>query len=205
MPDKRPGAEKREALTAKQERFVEEYPVDWNATKAAMRAGYSEKTAYSIGHENLGKPHIAEAIAARMTALSERAGITTERVLAELARIGFSDVRKLFDDDGRLRHVTMLDDDSAACISAIEVETKRVRRDGEDKDALEAEGTLKIKLWDKKGALVDIGKHLGMFKDQVEHSGPNGGPIQVDDISNTEAARRIAFMLSAADRRATKH
>ena len=51
------------SLTAKQEAFISEYLVDLNATQAAIRAGYSEKTAYSIGHENLSKPEIADSIA----------------------------------------------------------------------------------------------------------------------------------------------
>ncbi len=51
-------------MSVKQQRFVEEYLVDHNATQAAIRAGYSPKTAYSIGHENLKKPEIAAAIAA---------------------------------------------------------------------------------------------------------------------------------------------
>ena len=71
-------------LTAKQERFVDEYLIDLNATQAAIRAGYSEKTAHSIGHELLGKPHIQEAIAARKAARAERVQVDADWILERL-------------------------------------------------------------------------------------------------------------------------
>jgi len=77
-------------LTAKQERFIEEYLIDNNATQAAIRAEYSEKTAYSIGQENLKKPEIAEAIAERRKTLSEKTQLTIEGLdnyILEMARM----------------------------------------------------------------------------------------------------------------------
>ncbi len=79
-------------MTAKQQLFVDEYLIDLNATQAAIRAGYSEKTAQAIGAENLTKPLVAEAIAEALQARSERTEITQDRVLAELAAIGFADM-----------------------------------------------------------------------------------------------------------------
>ena len=79
-----------ERLTAKQDRFVEEYLVDLNATQAALRAGYSEKTARSIGAENLSKPDIEKAIADALEARRLRTEITQDRVLEELAAIAFA-------------------------------------------------------------------------------------------------------------------
>lgn len=67
-------------LTAKQAAFVREYLVDRNATQAAIRAGYSQDTAYSIGHENLNKPEIKNAIAAEEGRLQERADMNVARV-----------------------------------------------------------------------------------------------------------------------------
>ena len=72
------------ALTAKQQRFVEEYLIDLNATQAAIRAGYSEKTAYSIGQENLKKPEIADEIEKRQEKIGEDNGITVEWLLGEM-------------------------------------------------------------------------------------------------------------------------
>jgi len=78
-------------LTPKQERFVQEYLVDLNATAAAKRAGYSEKAAYSIGQENLKKPEIQSAIQTAMDLIGKRTGITQERVLQELEIVAFAD------------------------------------------------------------------------------------------------------------------
>lgn len=159
-------------LTDKQQRFVEEYLVDLNATQAAIRAGYSAKTAYAIGHENLSKPEIADAIAAAQTTRSERTEITQDMVLRELAKIGFGDIRKMFTETGSLKPVNELDDDAAACLSSIEITTRKARG-GEDD---ELEEVAKVRLWDKRAALVDIGKHLGMFKDKLEITGQLGMP-----------------------------
>lgn len=82
-------------LTDKQQRFVEEYLVDLNATQAAIRAGYSEDTARQIGAENLSKPDIADAIAAAMAERSKRVQVTADEVLRELVDVAFSDVNEL--------------------------------------------------------------------------------------------------------------
>lgn len=206
------------ALTAKQAAFVQEYLIDLNATQAAIRAGYSKKRADAIGYENLRKPEIAEAITAAMQEREQRTQITQDMVLKELAKIGFSDIRRAVrwssepiqsNDEpetelepqphgGALRrdrvpHINVvalvdsdcLDDDTAAAIAEISQ-----GRDG-----------MKVKLHDKKGALVDIGRHLGMFKDRVEHSGPNGGPIETVSLS-PEQAERIAreFLIARKQR-----
>lgn len=90
-------------ITPKQQRFVEEYLVDLNATQAAIRAGYSRKTARQIGEQNLSKLDIQSAITKAREKRSERTQITVDRVLEEIARIGMGDVRKLFREDGSFR------------------------------------------------------------------------------------------------------
>ena len=80
------------AMTDKQRLFVAEYLVDRNATKAAIRAGYSPKTAYSIGSENLTKPEIKEAIQEKLDHIEEELGITRDRILREYRNIAFSDI-----------------------------------------------------------------------------------------------------------------
>lgn len=82
-------------MTDKQKRFCEEYLIDLNATKAALRAGYSEKTAGSIGCENLMKPEISEYIEKLRAEQSKRTGITADRVLAELSKLGFADMAEV--------------------------------------------------------------------------------------------------------------
>lgn len=162
-------------LTDKQAAFVKEYPVDLNATQAAIRAGFSEKTARAKASQLMDLPHVMEAIEAEMAKRSERTEITQDRVLQELARVGFSDIRKLFTETGSLKRPEEWDDDAAAFVSSIEVVVRKVPGGDED----EVEHIHKVKLWDKNSALEKIARHLGMLNDKmkVEHSGVDGAPL----------------------------
>lgn len=151
-------------LTAKQQRFVEEYLVDLNATQAAIRAGYSEKTAYSVGHENLSKPEIAVAIAEAQAKRSERTRIDADWVLARLAAEADADVADLYNDDGSLKPVK----DwplvwRTGLVAGLDVED--VREEGRTVGAVR-----KIKLSDRIKRIELIGKHVGVqaFRDQVD-------------------------------------
>lgn len=157
------------ALTAKQQRFVDEYLIDLNATQAAIRAGYSEKTARSISNENLTKPDIQSAIEKGMQARSGRVEITQDMVLRELAKIGFSDIRKVVRwGETQVRMVDGEDDGpedmvpyhGLALIDSTEIDDNTA---GAIAEVSQGKEGLKVKLHDKKGALVDIGRHLGMF------------------------------------------
>lgn len=197
-------------LTPKQRAFVREYLIDLNATQAAIRAGYSEDTARAIGAENLTKPDIASAIEAAMKSRSERTDITADRVLKELAKIGFADIRKAVKWQSAM--ITEEDNPDGGDIAVIKtVVTNTVQMvasdelDDETAAAIaevsqNATGGVKIKLHDKRAALVDIGRHLGMFKDRVEHSGPNGGPIEMREVSDLDRAKAMAFLASKAKR-----
>ena len=155
------------SLTPKQAAFVREYLIDLNATQAAIRAKYSPRTAASIGEENLRKPEIADAIQKAMESRSKRTEITADRVLQELAKIGFSDVRKIFTETGGLHNPRDMDDDMAAAVQSVEVVVRQVPGEAHS----EVEHVHKIKLNDKLGALTQIGRHLGMFTDKVAHEG----------------------------------
>lgn len=149
------------ALTAKQERFVAEYLIDLNATQAAIRAGYSVKTAHSVGHENLKKPEIAKAIQEAQAKRSERTEITQDRVLQELARIGFGNLQNVLTPAGNLMAVADWDEDAARSIASMEIIT---RPGGVDENGeREVEHVAKIKAWDKLAALDKIARHLGML------------------------------------------
>jgi phage terminase small subunit len=160
-------------LTPKQAQFVAEYLIDLNATQAAIRAGYSKKTAGAIGDENLKKPEIAAALAAAQQKRGERTEITADRVLQELARIAFFDLRKLYREDGTLKAMHELDDDAAAVLAGVDVvETQgNAAVGGEEGIKHIAEYVKKVKIPDKVGALSLAMRHLGMLKDKVEHSG----------------------------------
>jgi phage terminase small subunit len=161
-------------LTDKQQRFVEEYLIDLNATQAAIRAGYSEESARSIGSENLTKPDIQEAISDARARLTEAAQVTQERIVREYAKLAFLDIRKAFDSEGRLKPIGEMDDDTSAAIAGLEVEELYEGR-GEAREHI---GRIhKVKLADKKGSLDSLARHLGMFTDKTELTGPNGTPL----------------------------
>lgn len=161
-------------LTDKQARFVDEYLVDLNATQAAARAGYSAKTANEQGSRLLANVSVRSAIEAAKKARSERTQITADRVLQELARLAFVDVRRLYREDGSMKAPHELDDDTAAALAAVEV-TEELGPSGEGDGGRELVGfTKKAKLYDKGAALALAMRHLGMLKDKVEHSGEIG-------------------------------
>lgn len=151
-------------LTPKQERFVAEYLVDLNGTQAAIRAGYSPKTAGWICQQLLTKTHIAEAVAASKAKRIERIEITQDRVLLELARIAFFDIRKLYNNDGTLKRPHELDDEAAAVLSGVDVSTTHA---GDDESPLTIL-TKKAKVFDKTSALTLAMRHMGMLKDKLE-------------------------------------
>lgn len=142
------------ALTEKQIRFCEEYLVDYNGTQAAIRAGYSPKTANEQAARLLANVSVSEYLRNRKYAIAGKLEITQERVLLEYSRIAFTDIRKFYNADGTLKKITELDDDSAAALAGIEAD--------EITGLISTTGvTKKIKRWDKKGALDSIVKLMG--------------------------------------------
>ena len=158
-------------LTPKQQRFVEEYLIDLNATQAAIRSGYSEKTAKSIGQENLTKPDIQKAIEEAQNKRQEQTQIDAAYVLKRLVEIDQMDVLDIMDDDGNVKPLRDWPKIWRQYISNIET----ISMD-------DGEGWLKKIKWpDKVKNLELLGKHVsvGAFKDKIEHTGPNGGDINV--------------------------
>lgn len=162
------------ALTDKQKRFIEEYLIDLNATQAAIRAGYSAKTADRIGPELLGKTCVARAIKEAMAERSRRTGINQDRIVRELAKIGFINPIDVINLDEATIREDANKDDTAAIAS---VRAKRIPT--ENGEIIERE----IKIADKLKALELLGKHLGMFTDKISISGDMGVKI-VDDITD---------------------
>lgn len=146
-------------LTDKQQRFVDEYLIDLNATQACIRAGYSVKTANEQGAQNLAKLSIQEAIAKEMAERSKRTGINQDRVVTELARIAFINPQNLIDPTDASIKPDATEDD-LACIQSVKVKTM----DGAKGSSVERE----IKLNDKMKALELLGKHLGMWNDKID-------------------------------------
>ena len=148
-------------LTPRQQRFLQEFLVDLNATQAAIRAGYSPRTAKQQGSRLLTRPHIAEAVARAQATVAVELEITAEGVIAELAKIAFGNIGDYLKVDANSRlyiDLSNLSRDQAAALAEVTVEeftgghgnARRVRR-------------TKFKLHDKPRALEQIGRHLGLF------------------------------------------
>jgi len=153
-----------EKLTDKQEQFCQEYLIDFNATRAAIRAGYSEKTAKDIACENLAKPYLKERITKLKQERIIRTQITQDRVLQEYASLAYFDIRKLFNDDCSLKKLSELDDETAAAIIGMEIDEIGLG------DTVIGT-TKKVKIADKKGSLDSLARHLGMFDDKLNLKG----------------------------------
>lgn len=150
-------------LSPKQRQFCAEYLIDLNATQAAIRAGYSAKTASSIGQENLTKPEIQEEVQRLVAERAERTGVTADKVIAELAAMAFYDPGEI-----GLAKVEKPDD-----IAKLPEQLRRAIIGW----SWDRNGNFTLKLTGKTPQLELIGRHLRMFVDVREHSGPNGGPI----------------------------
>ena len=155
-------------LTAKQQRFCDEYLIDLNATQAAIRAGYSEKNADKIGSELLGKTRVAEYIQERKQDRVERTEITQDMVLRELAIIAFSniaDYARVVEKEGvtdtgtKVKYKTV---DAVLTEDLTDNQKKALAVIKEGKNGLE------VKPYDKVRALELLGKHLGMWTEKVE-------------------------------------
>ncbi len=147
-------------LTPKQKLFCKYYLISLNATDAAIKAGYSKKTANRIGTENLSKPVIREYLESQMKKREEKLDITADKVINEIAKLAFAnttDILEITDHGVVIKDLTKLD---TSCISSAE-------------EVFDKEGIrlgVKIKLHDKTKNLELLGRHLGLFKDKIEHS-----------------------------------
>lgn len=144
-------------LTAKHKRFCEEYLVDLNAGRAAERAGYSKKTADQTASRLLRNVKISDFIKKLQNKLSEKTEITAEKVIQELAKVGFSNIQDFINEGNSIQDISKVDEPKAAAVSAIETS------ESTSKDGTVTVNT-KFKLYNKVDALEKIGRHLGIFE-----------------------------------------
>lgn len=164
-------------LTPKQQLFVAEYLKDLNATASYKRAGYKGKgnAAESAASRLLSDVKVKRAIQEAMDKRQGRIEVTQDRIVAELAKIAFGDQRAVMKwgaDGVELLESELLTDDHAAMVAEV---SQTVSATG---------GSLKLKTHDKVGALKLLGEHLGMFKQKMELTGKNGGPIETRNLSD---------------------
>lgn len=182
---------KKRKLTEKQKRFCDEYLIDLNATRAYKAAGYSvrsDNAAGVEGHKLLRNPKIDSYLKQKMKEREKRTEVTQDKVLKELAKIGFAnaaDYAKVVEKE----YIEKITDDNGNVIGqetktykAVEIEpTDRLDTDKQAAIAGIKEGRngIEVKLNDKVKALELIGRHLGMFTEKVEHSGAIGSEVNI--------------------------
>jgi len=163
-------------LNDKQQTFVDEYLIDLNATQAALRAGYSERTAYSQGQRLLKHVEVQKAIQQAQQERRRRTQVDADRVLLELSRIAFSDVMEHYttDDFGQLSLAEGAPQGASAAVSSIKRKVRTfTTKEGDSDTTYEVE----YKVWDKNTALTNLGKHLGLFVERHEVTGADGAPL----------------------------
>lgn len=177
-------------LTPKQEAFCQRYTTHWNATRAAKEAGYSADTAAEQGYHLVHNSSVKK----RIDEITEHAlaeiGVSRQRVLTELSRIAFVSMKDLahWNESGvRFKPSDEMDPEHAAAIREV---SETVNQSG---------GTLSIRQHDKTKALELLGKHLKLFTEKHEHSGPDGKPIEHKDMSEVpqeELEARLEALLA---------
>jgi phage terminase small subunit len=187
-------------LTPKRQRFVAEFLVDLNATRAARAAGYSAKTAKQAGSRVLTNVDVSAAVQAGQAVHLGRLDITKQRVLEEYARIAFSDPRRFWEkaqvphavDGGgplvtvvRLKAITELGPDEAAALAGFEAVIKNAAAGDGQTDLVH-----KIRFWNKLDALNALAQHLGLLKNQMEVTGLEELFARLDAGRARNAARK---------------
>lgn len=167
-------------LTGKQDRFCREYMTDYNATQAAIRAGYSEHTAYSIGHENLRKPEIKAFLMVLRGRINRKLDVTTTRIVQEIASIAFANQSDVIERDGEMIRFKQAHEVPEYANAAIKKIRCKRRYEGKGEDAVEVED-IEIEMHDKKGALDMLMKHAG-------------GYILDDDDSDNEVRIQVTYV-----------
>ncbi|MCL1789879.1 MAG: terminase small subunit [Peptococcaceae bacterium] len=154
-------------LTVRQLAFVDEYLIDLNGTQAAIRAGYSPRSASSIANDLMDKPHVADEIARRMAERSKRTGVNADRVIRELAKVAFADITDIVGMDGQLRPEVYTRDDTAA-IASIKIRGNQFMEERE------------VTLFPKTQALKLLGEHCGLWNDKLNVEGDLSLTVKVD-------------------------
>jgi phage terminase small subunit len=170
-------------MTPKQALFVVEYLKDLNATQAAIRAGYSAKTAEKNAYRLMEIEGIQTAIKAGTAKQIETAELSAARVLEEYRRLAFVDVRGFYDEAGHLKPIGQLTAEQGSALAGVET----MRRNVEAGDGV-TDTVYKIKLWDKVRSLESLAKHFGLLIDRVQIS----GDLELVSTRLADARRRLA-------------
>jgi phage terminase small subunit len=184
MPKKSKKISKNKNLSAKRERFCQEYIIDNNGTQAAIRAKYSKKGAGQRAGELLKKIEIRSRIAELEKELVNKIGVTKEMVVREYKKLAFSNAEDVFNWETEV--ITIENSEGQEIKRKVarpflkKLEEMSPAARASISEIRETQHGITIKLHDKKGSLDSLSRYLGMFSDKIEHSGPNGGPIETN-------------------------
>lgn len=151
-------------LKDKHKIFADFYLSHFNATKAALDAGYTPSRAAVTAHELLAREDIQQYLSEQFTEMGKTVGITRERVMTEIGRLAFADIRKFYGVDGALKNIRDLDDDAAAALAGVECYEENLKTD-DDAEKIVLGVTKKIKTYDKTKALEMLAKHFKIYTD----------------------------------------
>jgi phage terminase small subunit len=148
--------------------FADAYLTHFNGTDAYLESGRktTREAARSSASDLLREPAVAAYISERLNKLLVTYEVTQERIMAEYARLAFSNAAHLFDEHGRLIDITSLPPEVSASIASIDTETRNERHGDKDED-VEVVTTKKVRLHDKLGALHHLAKMKAMFPEQT--------------------------------------
>jgi phage terminase small subunit len=175
-------------LSPKRERFSQEYIIDLNGKQAAIRSGYSEKSAEVTASRLLSNVNVKARIAQLMAERAKRCEVKQDDVITELKHLGFSDMRNLAEWNSvlvKLKDSSEISDADAACVESV---SQTVSKDG---------GSLSIKLHSKTKSLELLARHLGMLHDKVDHT--TGGK-ELQTMSKDELVESIVSGLEVSQK-----
>lgn len=188
-----------EELNVREARFVDYYLTLNNGSEAAIAAGYSKDTAGATASRLLKRPSVAAEIERRRRIEAAETADLRKRVIREFAALGFSDIRS----------VAMWGPAIDVTAQGIKARNGMTLKNSEDlppevaravsEVVVNKDGTMRVKMHDKNAALTALARHLGMFPNKVEHSGPGGGPVELVAVDREEYARVRAAMIAADD------
>jgi phage terminase small subunit len=180
-----PKPDPKSSATAKQQAFIHAYLTSFDATKAAIAAGYSRRSAVAQASQQLHNPKVSNEITRLMTLKLKKIDVTTDHVIAEIARLGFSNMADYIEvqpDGSAAINLLKLSREQTAAIQEITVDEYT---EGRGEDARQVK-RVKFKLADKKGPLELLGKHLKLFAERIEVT-------QVDPYANRSIEDKLFY------------
>lgn len=181
-----------DTLTKKQALFVQEFLIDMNGTQAALRSGYSPRTANRIASENLSKPLIIGALQTAMNARAKRTELKADDIVKGFMNIAFTDVRDVLEWTGKSVTLKSMDDISDAAHAAIAEISETTNKDSVK--------TIRVKLHNKVSALDSLGKHLpGFFSSTTKHEVEVSGTVHHESSLKHYSLQELDALLAAMD------